>query len=198
MLWDVFYHTATDNDYFIAGDSGAGYINPLLLREGKRKHSDLPDGLDAWARWCKKWYSAADMTITGHILDGLTGYSHHDEDVLNCYIEFSPDGIGVWNWPGNDSGISSVGGTAVSGIAQDSGFTKYSTVDEAARAIIKIISTGRKVNLYPIKTNIASPTLVNQVIQRVQELLSAEGDGRTIKVVDPYAFFEMLERELNK
>lgn len=198
MLWDVFYHTATDNDYFIGGDSGAGYINPLLLREGKRKHSDLPDGLDAWARWCKKWYTATDVTISGHILDGLTGYSHEDEDVLNCYIEFSPDGIGVWNWPGVDSGVSVLNGTAISGIAQDSGFTRYSTVDEAAQAIIKIIGTGRKVNFYPIKTNIASPTQIYAVVQRVQQLLAAEGQGRKLEVVDPYTFFAMLERELEQ
>lgn len=198
MLWDVFYYTATENDYFVAGDSGAGYINPMLLREGQRKHSDLPDGLEAWKRWCKKWYSAADVTITGMVLDGLNGYAHTDNAVLECYIEFSPDGIGIWNWPGNDSGISSVGGTAVSGIAQDSGFTKYSTIDEAAQAIIKIISTGRKLNFYPIKTNIATPTQMTQVIERVNQLLKAEGNDRAIEVVDPYTFFGMLEREPDK
>ena len=198
MLWDVFYHTATENDYFIAGDSGAGYINPLLLKEGQRKHSDLPDGLDAWARWCEKWYAATDITVTGHILDGLTGYSHNDSDVLNCYIEFSPDGIGVWNWPGVDSGVSVLNGTAISGIAQDSGFTKYTSVEEAAQAIVKTISSGRKVNFYPIKTNIADPTQIYQVLQRVQQLLNAEGRGRKIEVVDPYTFFAMLERELTE
>ena len=117
---------------------------------------------------------------------------------MNCYIEFSPDGIGVWNWPGVDSGVSVFDGTAISGIAQDSGFTRYSTVEEAAQAIVKTISSGRKVNFYPIKTNLASPSQVDQVIKRVQQLLAAEGQGRKLEVVDPYTFFAMLESELEE
>ena len=198
MLWDVFYATASENDYFIAGDSGAGYVNPLLLLEGKRKHSDLPDGLDAWARWCEDWYELLDISITGMILDGNTGYSHHNRAVLKAYAEFSPDGIGVWNWPGNDSGITVFDGVAISGIAQDSGFTRHNKVEESAQAVAKILGSGRKLNFYPIKTNIISPSMACEVLARAQEILDEQGNGGYIEVVDPYTYFAMLKRELQK
>ncbi len=196
MLWDVFYHTATDNDFFIAGDSGAGYVNPLLLLEGKRKHSDLPDGLDEWARWCEEWYDLLDITITGQILDGNTGYSHHNMNVIKAYAEFSPDGIGVWNWPGNDSGMSYYKDIAISGVAQDSGFTRHDAVEAAAQNVVRFLTAGRKLNFYPIKTNIITPTMACEVFERAQEILDEQGDYHLIEVVDPYTFFAMLEREL--
>lgn len=196
MLWDVFYATATENDFFIAGDSGAGYVNPMLLLEGNRKHSDLPEALGEWERWCSYWYELLDISITGMILDGNTGYSHHNRAVLKTYAKFSPDGIGVWNWPGNDSGITLFEGIAVSGVAQDSGFTRHDKVEAAAQNVARFLGSGRSLNFYPIKTNIITPSMACDVIARAQEILKESGDSHTIEVVDPYTFFAMLEREL--
>lgn len=196
MLWDIFYATATENDFFIAGDSGAGYINPMLLRQYWRKHSNLPSGVDAWVEWCEYWYGRADLSITGMLLDGNNPYA--DDEILKAYLSFSYDGIGVWNWPGNDSGIKEIGGTGISGMAQDWGFTRYNTPEEAAQSIVKAISSGRNLNFYPIKTNIIDPTLACEAVELAQQLLDAEGNGRIIKVVDPYTFFAMLARELDR
>jgi hypothetical protein len=118
--------------------------------------------------------------------------------VLETYAEFSPDGIGVWNWPGNDSGITLYDGIAVSGVAQDSGFTRHDQVEAAAQNVVNILGSGRKYNFYPIKTNIITPTMAIQVMERAQQMLDAQGSGRHIEVVDPYTFFAMLERELKK
>ena len=197
MLWDIFYSTATDNDFFVAGDSGAGYVNPLLLIEGKRKHSDLPSGLDEWVSWCSDWYDLLDITITGMILDGNTGYSHNSKPVLSAYAEFSPDGIGVWNWPGNDSGMTLFEDIAVTGVAQDSGFTRHDAIEAAAQNVVRFIKEGRDLNFYPIKTNIITPTQACQVFARAQQILDEQGLGK-IEIVDPYTFFAMLQRELDK
>ena len=196
MLWDIFYATATENDFFIAGDSGAGYINPTLLRKNWRKHSNLPSGIDAWVDWCEYWYERADITITGMLLDGNNTYAN--DEILRAYLSFSYDGIGIWNWPGKDSGIKEIGGTGISGMAQDWGFTRYNTPEEAAQSIIDAISSGRKLNFFPIKTNIIYPTLACQAVELAQQILDEEGQGRVIKVVDPYTFFAMLARELDQ
>jgi len=196
MLWDVFYATATENDFFIAGDSGAGYINPMLLRQYGRKHSGLPSGVDAWVEWCEYWYERADLSITGMLLDGNNPYAN--DEILKAYLSFSYDGIGVWNWPGNDSGIKEIGGTGISGMAQDWGFTRYNTPEEAAQSIVKAISSGRKLNFYPLKTNIIDPTLACEALELAQQMLDEEGRGRVIQVVDPYTFFAMLARELDQ
>ena len=65
------YRHATTNDFFIAGDSGAGYLNARALTV--RPDSRLPSGLEAWRAHCQRWYARWDMTITGFVLDGAAG-----------------------------------------------------------------------------------------------------------------------------
>jgi hypothetical protein len=77
-------------DFFIAGNSGAGYLNPGFLTP-PRPHSGLPSGLDAWRKHCEKFYRQWDISLTGFILDGnAPGMS---DEGLRAYAEFSPDGI---------------------------------------------------------------------------------------------------------
>ncbi|MDQ2799756.1 MAG: hypothetical protein M3Y13_08955, partial [Armatimonadota bacterium] len=47
--------TATPQDHFISGDSGAGYLNPGLL-DGDRPYSHLPSGLPVWEEHCRSYY----------------------------------------------------------------------------------------------------------------------------------------------
>ncbi|HYG33573.1 MAG TPA: GxGYxYP domain-containing protein, partial [Clostridia bacterium] len=48
------YRHATTNDFFIAGDSGAGYLNPRALTV--RPDSGLPSGLKVWTEHCRRYY----------------------------------------------------------------------------------------------------------------------------------------------
>ncbi|CAK7065870.1 MAG: hypothetical protein PARBA_02501 [Parabacteroides sp.] len=90
MALEYYRETATDNDFFVAADNGAGYLMPGMLQE-PREISGLKSGLDAWAEHCKKYYSRWDLSITGFIIDGSApGLS---EEGLKCYASFSPDGI---------------------------------------------------------------------------------------------------------
>jgi hypothetical protein len=85
------YRHATSNDFFIAGDSGAGYLNPRGLVV--RPDSKLPPALVAWTEHCRKYFDRWDMTITGFVLDGASGASTPME--FNAYRQFSPDGCGT-------------------------------------------------------------------------------------------------------
>jgi hypothetical protein len=85
------YRHATTNDFFIAGDSGAGYLNPRSLTV--RPDSGLPSGLRAWTAHCRQYYAQWGMTITGFILDGAGGSSTDLE--FAAYRTFSPDGAGT-------------------------------------------------------------------------------------------------------
>ena len=82
--------SATGNDYFAAADNGAGYLNPGMLQE-TREISGLPDGLDTWAKHCKKYYKTWGMTVTGFVIDGYAPALN--KDGLDCYASFSPNGI---------------------------------------------------------------------------------------------------------
>ncbi|HXP58882.1 MAG TPA: hypothetical protein VN829_00245 [Dongiaceae bacterium] len=85
------YRHATTNDFFIAGDSGAGYLNPRALTV--RPDSGLPSGLDAWTAHCRRYFDRWGMSITGFILDGSGGPSTDLE--FAAYRSFGPDGAGT-------------------------------------------------------------------------------------------------------
>ncbi|MGQ9525390.1 MAG: GxGYxYP domain-containing protein [Armatimonadota bacterium] len=82
--------TASSNDFFIAGDSGAGYINPGLL-EPPRRWSTLPSGTDTWLKHCRAYYRQWDLRVTGFIIDGYA--PPMPKAVLDAYVQFSPQGI---------------------------------------------------------------------------------------------------------
>jgi hypothetical protein len=80
----------TDRDFFVAGDSGAGYLNPGLLTP-PRWHSDLPSGMATWERHCQRLYDQWDITLTGFVIDGFG--PPLAEEGWDAYARFSPDGI---------------------------------------------------------------------------------------------------------
>jgi len=84
------YRHATTNDFFIAGDSGAGYLNPRALTD--RPDSKLPPALKVWTEHCARYFKRWDMSITGFMLDGSAGASTEEE--FFAYKQFSPDGCG--------------------------------------------------------------------------------------------------------
>lgn len=88
MAWTR--ETATGNDFFVAGDSGAGYLNPGLLAP-PRLHSQLPSGVAAWERHCARYYEQWDLRVTGFVIDGF-GQPMSDE-VMDSYARFSPGGM---------------------------------------------------------------------------------------------------------
>ena len=82
--------TATPNDYFIAGDSGAGYLNPGYLVP-PRKWSGLPSGLPAWEAFNAALYRKWGLCLTGFIIDGNA--PPMSREVLEAYARFSPCGV---------------------------------------------------------------------------------------------------------
>jgi hypothetical protein len=85
------YRHATTNDFFIAGDSGAGYLNPRAL--SVRPDSGLPSGLRPWTEHCRRYFARWGMSLTGFMLDGAGGSSTELE--FAAYRSFSPDGAGT-------------------------------------------------------------------------------------------------------
>jgi len=82
--------TATPNDTFVTGDSGAGYLNPGYLVP-PRRWSDLPSGLPAWEAHSRRYYRRWDLGITGFVIDGNAPAM--SEAVKEAYARFSPNGV---------------------------------------------------------------------------------------------------------
>jgi hypothetical protein len=89
MAWEYRRETATENDYFVAADNGAGYLNPGELQTPRL--SGLPDATKQWAEHCKPWYKLWGLTVTGFIIDGFA--EGLNTNGLDAYREFSPNGI---------------------------------------------------------------------------------------------------------
>ena len=91
-VFDHLYATKTENDWFIAGDSGAGYLNPNLLIGG-RLGSGLPDALELWEARNKTYYARFDYSITGFVINGFHG--DMPLRIQEAYARFSPGGVGM-------------------------------------------------------------------------------------------------------
>jgi hypothetical protein len=77
-------------DYFIAGNSGAGYLNPGML-ETPRAFSALPSGVAAWKYHNQVQYAKWGLAVTGFVIDG---HAAPMSDALRSeYAEFSPVGV---------------------------------------------------------------------------------------------------------
>ncbi|MCL2815531.1 MAG: hypothetical protein FWD23_13095 [Oscillospiraceae bacterium] len=90
MVFDYVYENKTENDFFAAGDSGAGYLNPSLLFS-PRIFSGLPDAGSLFIEHNRYYFEKFDMSHVGFIING-----HHkfDEKVYNLYAEFLKGGAG--------------------------------------------------------------------------------------------------------
>ena len=191
QVFDWYHATATANDIFVAGDSGAGYVNPPLLEAGKRLHSDLPDGLEAWKAWCAAHYRKFDITMTPFILDGNTG--DPSDAAMEAYAAFSPDGCGVWTFPGDYYGNRLFAGMSAVGMPNDYGLHPYGEVSAEAERLLNIVQTDlTDLPFYQIKTNITRPSFL------MEALNIASARNPDIVLLDFYTFYGMVRRELEK
>lgn len=84
--------TAKENDDFIAGDNGAGYLFPHQLTE-PREFSGLPSGVALWEEHNLQQMKQWDLSVVGFVIDGLTPMMK--TETLNAYARFAPGGIGT-------------------------------------------------------------------------------------------------------
>lgn len=88
--------TATAKDRFVAGDSGAGYVNPRNLSE-PRPWSGLPCGIARWERHCAEWMGRFDLGVVGFVIDGHT--PPMGPDAMDAYARLAPDGFVMQRGP---------------------------------------------------------------------------------------------------
>ncbi|MCX6884116.1 MAG: GxGYxYP family putative glycoside hydrolase [Verrucomicrobia bacterium] len=170
------YRHATTNDFFIAGDSGAGYLNPVGLSQ--RPDSGLPPALEAWGAHCAKYYRRWDMTITGFVLDGSSGASGDRE--FSVYARFSPDGCGTH---------MERGPRMIRQIATCPERDLPDSEVEAARVIGRTAKSGAgKTGFLWARSILKTPSWYVNVQQSLREQFPDEA----VVFVDPYTFFGLV------
>jgi GxGYxYP putative glycoside hydrolase C-terminal domain/GxGYxY sequence motif in domain of unknown function N-terminal len=93
LAW--FRKTATPNDVFVAGDDGAGYINPALLSEPRT--SGLPSGVGIWEERNLRYFKQWDLDTVGFVIDGFSPFMK--PDAMDAYSKFAPTGLICQNEP---------------------------------------------------------------------------------------------------
>ncbi len=170
------YRHATTNDFFISGDSGAGYLNPRALTV--RPDSHLPSGLKAWTEHCRAYYQRWGMTITGFMLDGYAGASTDLE--FGAYQSFSPDGAGTHFEPG------------ASVHARLPTCREHDLPDDVEKAAAVLANAARERRGRPgffwARSILKSPKWYAELSQRLAERYP----DAEVTIVDPYTFFGLI------
>lgn len=170
------YRHATPNDFFISGDSGAGYLNPRGLVQ--RPDSQLPNGLNAWREYCRRYFEYWGMTITGFILEGASGPPTDAE--FAAYSTFSPDGLGTHfvKGPGMRAGVPVCPETDLPNTADD--VATFMANQPAA----KYGQTG----FLWARCTLKSPGWYAEISRHLRE----QHPEAAVEIVDPYTFFALI------
>jgi hypothetical protein len=176
------YRHASTNDYFISGDSGAGYLNVRGLTD--RPDSGLPPGLQVWINHCEKYFTRWDMSITGFVLDGSAGAATASD--FAAYRNFSPNGAGTH---------FEAGPSLKAGLPTCRETDLPDSPEAAAEAIQNQAS---KLNGEPgflwARTILRTPKYYSDV----SKILAAKYPDVAVEVVDPYTFFGLIKRHLQQ
>ena len=182
MAFDYIFENFTDNDYFEAGDSGAGYNNPYLLYE-PRIHSDLPDASELYVRHNKHYFTKFDMHIIGFIINGVYPT---DERQMRDIARFADEGSGY----NNGSRETSVVDGAVYMIhSHDISIERTNPADAAQAAFKGIDQFGSDRKFHIFRTILTSPTQHDQILAEMRK----QRPDAYFELVDPHTFFRFAK-----
>lgn len=182
-VFDHIYRTKSENDWFIGGDSGAGYVNPNLLT-GDRLGSGMPDALELWVAHNQNWYARFDYTITGFVINGFHG--DMPLRLQEAYTKFSPDGVGMQL--GFEEKL--VNGTPFLRHSSDiypDGRDLGKAANEMARFARK-----RKPQFIIFRWILQSPT----TLESVARIMGETHPEHNFEFCDPYTFFDLYRQSL--
>lgn len=186
-VFDFIYENYTQNDYFQAGDSGAGYNNPRLLYP-PRIHSDLPSGAEAYVEHNKRYFDKFDMHIIGFVINGVHPI---DEAQMADIARFADVGVGH-NSYGRPTEI--VNGTVFMPHTADicSPGTKVEDAVKSALLHIDRCDKGKKFHIF--RTILTSPTMHDEIYAGLRQ---ARPDAN-FELVDPYTFFKYAKLAVSR
>ncbi|MCD9025792.1 malectin domain-containing carbohydrate-binding protein [Cohnella silvisoli] len=175
------YDTATPNDFFIAGASAGGYMNPGYLTSAQ---------LPVWTEWNEQLYKRTGYTMSGFVLNGNAGAL--SSTVEQQYSKFSADGMGAWM--GQIAGpIPDVrsGNMAVTQITTD--IFRFDINTAASRLHATAASfgnAGSAPNFIEVRSSWATPRFIEQVNNKIM----ADYPSDQFEAVDPFTFFSLIRQ----
>lgn len=188
LVFDYVYSNATANDYFAAGDSGAGYVQPTafypdvpLGATGGQRPASTGDGSAKWVEYCKKFYEKFDLTVTGFIINSGNAF---DEKVMSMYNQFATTGSLYYN--GNDDRLLIYKGVPYCqcriGVGKENSAYLYNWAFDSMNGY----------NFAAYRTVSWTPTEIYDTVNGYIEYAAQKGN--TVMYVDPYNFFSLIRQ----
>ncbi len=174
VMFEYVYKNKAPLDYFITGDSGAGYINPTALLEGKGGRY-LPDGMEDWIAYNEPYLSKFGLDICGFILNGALPFNN---EVYNAYSIMTPVGA----FSNNGERLVVYNGTPITG---ETDFTNNENAYNTMKA-------GGKVTFTTFRTVRKTPTELVEILEGIEDYCNAKNDGYTYMYVGPYEYFDLI------
>lgn len=185
--FDWMRRTATGNDLFLAGASGAGSVNAGYL-DGARTYSGLASALPLWEQRCTEAYRKFDISATGLLADGSA--PQMSSRTMAAYARFSPGGVTAEKVP---SPMGLIPGTRTPyiqiGPDLQSGDKADQALDIVKGDIAGDLPGAARFHVY--RTHLWTPS------QLVAFSLQMEKLGK-VTVVDPYTFMGLLSLSLSQ
>ena len=166
-VYNWLYKNQTANDYFVAGDNGSGYLDPLVY-----------NNLSKWTNHNIEMYRRFDLDITGFLLSAERKIT---QNIQNEYVKISPVLVGY-----QSSGIVSnkVGNTPFVWVNNTAG-ANYSDSQALAEDIYKnALEKSPNKNFVWVRTVQISRSVAYDAIDKVYKM--AYANNKKVKIVDPY------------
>ena len=183
QMYNMLYSTAGATDYFVTGDNGTGYLNPMFL-EGSYVPEGLENYLDEWVAHNIAANEKFDLDITGFLIEGtLNNTSGSTETVRQAYSQMTPYGVVSMNR--YDNIVNGDVTTPFPGMTSLPNMRTEAQRQQAATQIAGNIKFDGQFFAYrSVKASRAN-------IRETLNLLEAQNPGIKYEVVDPYTFMEL-------
>ena len=169
MIFDYVYENKTDLDYFVTGDSGAGYVMPTMLKD-----------IDLWVDYNRPYLDKFDMDIVGFIINqnSLTRRE------LAAYAKISPYG----SFHNDASKTLTVYNEETVYMRM---YDIYPT-DAGWQEVMYHWVNGNGTNFSAIRTIRLYTNQITGFIEEFIEYANAKNDGYTYQYVDMYTLFDLV------
>lgn len=184
MVWDYVMETLTPNDYIVAGDSGAGYVFPSALLEGRLR--SLPSGAEAWISYNAPYMKKFNLDIVGFIINGTNPVT---EEVMEMYNKIAP--VGSMH---NDGSKRLTIYKGVPYLYLQNGIDPNSS--ETPQIMYDFIRSNlsSKINFAAFRTICNSPSDIAKCVSAFQKYAESKDSRHKYVYVDMYTLFDLIKQ----
>ncbi len=181
QVFNYLYETAGENDYFVSGDNGTGYLNPMFL-EGDKVPSGMSNFLNVWKAHNIASNERFDIDITGFLIAGNAGSI--TPTVQAAYHEISPQGV-VYQGSVSQAVYQ---GTPFAPYWDIGGEIKAASADSVADNIHSRLQNQGQFHCF--RSVLTQPSRIVEIVNS----LRTRYPNQKFEVVDPYTFMKFFKQ----